>query len=407
MSKRGLQEGSPKAIRAELAARLRARAPEIENAILARIQALEPVGDEDQAYVVGLESAVAAALRFGLEGIERGGEWVASIPREAADLARHSARRGVRLETVLRSYTAGNKTLEEFILNEADGIPSQVLCQVLSNQGDQVDRFMKAVAAEHRDELHQVSGSPKQRKARRVLRLLGSSTLVEPTDLDYDFDTWHLGTIIWSQSAEKAALIIAEHCGCRSLRVPGNHETVWMWLSSTDQARLADLVEILSEHVPANTSLAVGEPRNGLDGWRLTHREAQMALQMTMHKPRRLTRGRDVILLASAMRDDTLVSSLFDTYLKPLEEYGSASQTLLASLRAYFSSNGNAAAAASSLGLTRQTVQRHIATVEQVIGRPLQACYVELYVALQIRELSRFQGPKRTPPLPHQVLAPL
>ena len=55
-----------------------------------------------------------------------------------------------------------------------------------------------------------------------------------------------------------------------------------------------------------DVSVAVGEPRSGLDGWRLTHREAQAAQEVMLRKPQRLTRARDVILLAAVLRDEAL-----------------------------------------------------------------------------------------------------
>ena len=51
---------------------------------------------------------------------------------------------------------------------------------------------------------------------------------------------------------------------------------------------------------PAGVSSAIGEPGKGLDGWRLTHRQAQAAMRIALRRPQRLTRYADVALLAVA-----------------------------------------------------------------------------------------------------------
>jgi hypothetical protein len=314
------------------------------------------------------------------------------IPPEVIKQARRAAREGVRLDTVLRRYAAGSKSLEEFIMTEADGIPSQLLCQILSDQGLQVDRLMESAAAEYRDELEQTKRSSVQKQADRVVHLLHSTSLVSPVDIDYDFDLCHVGLILTGQNAETTARVFVERLGCRSLCVIRDSETIWTWFGSADQAIVASLERFLIENTPAGISIALGEPRMGLDGWRLTHREAQVAVQVMLEKPQRLTRGRDVVLLAGVMRDDTLVRSLLDTYLAPLKAQGHSGQILLDTLRAYFAAGSNAAAAAGSLGVTRHTVQRRVKAIEQAFGQLLHTCQAELQVALQIEELNGGAG---------------
>jgi len=374
----------------ELARRLRNRFAEIESAILARIRRLsEPVGDEDPAYLDGLRRAVAEGLSYGIECIEHGVERPAPIPPGAARQARRAARTGVRLDTVLRRYVAGNKALEEFILDEAGALPRQALCQILRDQGPQVDRLMEAVAVEYEEERRRATSSSVERFADRVLRLLEGSGLESAADLDYDFDAWHVGMILRGAEAGATARTLARQLGYRSLHLERDAETAWAWLGSRRQPSIARLESSLTATLPAGTSLAIGGPRRGLDGWRLTHREAQVALEVMLKKPRTVTRGSDAVLLAGVLRDETLVRSLLDTYLAPLEARADAGRGLREALEAYFAAGGNAAAAAASLGVTRHTVQRRIRAVEQAIGRHLHHCQAELQVALKLCELDR------------------
>ena len=380
-------ERLPDAIRVELAGRLRARCHEIEKVVMARMHHLtDPIAGFDSAYAAELRSAVAAAVRYSVEGIEKGAEWSVPVPPTVVRQARLAAREGVSLDLVLRRYATGNKALEEFVLVEAEGIPSRVLGQVLAEQAPHVDRLLALVAGEYKDEYEQSMRSPTRKRADRIVRLAQGDSPLSPVDLDYDFDIWHVGLILKGPNTELTARTWAERLGYRLLYAPRDSETTWAWLSSSRQPTPKKLEEFLVDNMPVEVSTAIGEPRLGLDGWRLSHREAQVALQAMLQAPQRLVRGRNVILRIGVMRDDTLVRSLLDGYLTPLKRRAN-SQKLLEALRAYLITGGNAAAAAAAIGVTRHTVQRRIRAVEETLGRPLYSCHAELHVALQIDEL--------------------
>jgi hypothetical protein len=296
------------------------------------------------------------------------------------------------LDTVLRRYAAGNKVLEEFLVAEADDIPREILCRILSDQGPQVDRLMEAVAAEHERELKLTARSSAQRRADHVHRLLsGDNDLEDGVDLEYDFEIWHVGMILTGPKAEATARLLSERLGYRLLHILRDRDVVWGWLGSTRQPAIGDLVRSLPENLPAGVALAIGEPREGPDGWSLTHREAQMALQVMRRKPERFTRGRDVVLLAGILRDETLVRSLLDTYLAPLEDRGRLGPKLRETLRVYFSVGESTSIAAEDLGVSRHTVRQRIRAVEEVLEQPLHTCNAELQIALQLDELIGMQ----------------
>jgi hypothetical protein len=381
---------SLQATRSDLAARLRSRAAEIESVIFGRIQSLpDPVGNEDPTYVTGLHRTISEALSYGLESIKEGGESPLPIPPETARQARRAVREGVRLDTVLRRYAAGNKALEEFIVVEADGIPNRLLCQILNGQGTRVDRLMESVAAEYRDELEQVQRSPVQKEADLIVKLLNGHSLVSTADLDYDFDIWHLGMILMGHNVEKSARTITKVHGNRSLLVERNHEATWIWLSGPRPPVVANLERFLMNSTPADISVAVGEPRKDLDGWRQTHREAQMAFQVMLYQPQRVTKCRDVVLISAVMRDQSLAMSLIETYLAPLDGRGRSGETLRTTLRAYYRADQNVASAAMALGVARHTVERRLRSVEKKLGQTLSACSAQLQVALDAEELLR------------------
>jgi len=375
-------------IRAELVARLRGRSAEIEDTVLDRVQRLaEPPESDDPDYRAGLRATVAEGIDYALLGLEHGEEWEGTIPPAAVAQARRAARIDVGLDTVLRRYAAADRLIGEFIMEEAAGLPNEAMRQILGSQGPQVDRLMAAVAAEYVDELEQLRRSPAQRRAERVQRLLSGDAPTNVVGLDYDFDAWHVGAVLTGPRPDVAARTLAAGLGCRPLVVARGEETAWAWLGAPRAPEIAEVERYLEAGVLGDISLAMGEPRKGLDGWRLTHHEAKAAQQVMLRRPRPLTRASEVLLLTALLRAEELARSLHETYLAPLDDLGDAGAVLRATLRAYFDAGFNAATAAAALKVDRHTVQRRLRRVEETLGRQLRACHAEISVALMLEEL--------------------
>jgi DNA-binding PucR family transcriptional regulator len=374
--------------RAELVIRLRARSAELEANIIDRVEGLvEAAEDDDPEYRAGLRATVAESVDYALLGIERGEDWQGQIPAAAAAQARRSARNGTPLDTVLRRYAAGDRLMGEFIMDEAAELPNEAMREVLRSQSPHVDRLMAAVAAEYMNELELMRRSPAQRNAERVQRLLAANNPTDASALDYEFDAWHLGLIVTGRRTDVAARTLAAGLGCRPLVVVRGEETAWAWLGAPRRLAVAEVERYLGAGVLGEISVAVGEPRHGLEGWRLTHYEAKAAQQVMMRRPQRLTRASEVVLLAAVLRDEMLAKSLHETYLAPLDEHGDSGPVLRETLRAYFDAGFNAATAAAALQVDRHTVQRRLRKVEEALGRLLQTCHAEVEVSLLLEEL--------------------
>ena len=374
--------------RAELVARLRARSREIEDTVFNRVcQMADPVEGNDPEYRAYLRATVADAIDYALLGIERGEEWQGQIPEAAAVQARRAARNGVKLDAILRRYAAGDRLVGEFVLDEASQLPTEAMRQMLRSQGPHVDRMMAVVASEYMDELERIRRTPAQRVAERVQRLLDGNAPLDAASLDYELDAWHLGLVFTGSRPEVAARTLAAGLSRQPLVVSRGQDSAWAWLGGQRQLDAGDVERYLSAGVLGDVKLAVGEPRRGLEGWRLTHHEARAAHQVMLRRPRQLTRASEVILLAAVLRDELLAKSLRQTYLGPLDDQGDAGVGLRETLRAYIDAGFNAATAAAALGVDRHTVQRRLRKTEEALGRLLHTCHAEIEVALILEEL--------------------
>lgn len=398
-AERERREDSAEAVRADLVARLEARSDEIEEAIFARIWALsDPMEIDDPEYRSGLRATVAEAIRYALLTIERGQDWSAPLPPAAAAQARLAARSGIRLDTVLRRYAAGDRLLGEFIMDETRRFPSEVLRQVLRVQGPQVDRLMAAVAAEYMDEAEQIRRSPAQRLGERVQRLLAGQQPADVGSVEYELDAWHLGLVVAGARAEAAAHTLASALSRAPLVVGRGNGVAWAWLGGRRPLSVPEVERHATADLLGDVSLAVGEPRYGIEGWRLTHREAQAARLVMLRRSRRFIRASEVTLLAAILGDESLAKSLRATYLAPLDELGDSGRVLRDTVRAYFAAGFNAAAAAAALKVDRHTVQRRLRKVEEALDCLLHDCHAEIEVALSLEELDE-ESPEATIPI--------
>jgi len=373
--------------RSELAECLRQRREEIEEALLTRTHAIaDPAEAADPEYAQGLRAAVSGALDYGLAAIEHGEERSPQVPVLLLAQARLAARNNIPLDTVLRRYFAGYTLLGDFIVQEAGAtnLKEPWLKRLLREQAALFDRFLATVTAEHAREREASRPSPEQRQAERIERLLAGE-LVDTSGIAYEFGGWHLGVVGSGPGAEQAVRHLAAGLDCRLLFLCRGEEGLWAWLGARRRLDPAGLSRMA---LPTACAIAVGEPGEGLSGWRLTHRQAVAALPIARRKPDAFIRYADVALLASVAQDDLLATSLVELYLTPLSKERDGGAVLRETLRAYFAAERNASSAAAALRVSRQTVNRHLQVIEQRLGRSVGACAVEIETALRLEELS-------------------
>ena len=381
-------------VRASVVERLRARLPEIEQAIFVSIRngVSDPADNGDAEYQAGLRATVEEVVEYVLTGMEQGEEWSGTIPLAAVAQARRAARNGVGLETVLLRYTVGNRLLTGFVMDEADRFPSRVLRQVLDIQGALVEPLMVAISTEYKLELERARRSREQRRGERVQRLLAGEA-VDLGEFDYEFeDAWHLGVIVVGTRAREAVRGIGAGLDRDILLVAHGEKTMWAWLGGGSRLAVTSIGLRLSSMVNMGVSLAIGEPSRGIHGWRLTHHQAQAALLVALRRQQGITRYAEDMLLAAALQDETLATSLQEIFMSPLANQRDGGAVARETLRVYFDVTSNAATAAARLKVDRHTVERRLQKIEERLGRLLPSCQAELEVALRLHELGVTAG---------------
>lgn len=227
-----------------------------------------------------------------------------------------------------------------------------------------------------------------EHRRRLMVRKLLASEEADAGLLNYNLESFHLGIVASGPDPGEPLRDLRGGLSSRLLLVAIDDGTTWAWLGGSERVVSTDLDCLRRLEWPEGTAIACGEPAEGLDGWRLTHRQAAAALPVARHSPGEVVHHPDVALLASALRDDLLASSLRHAYLDPLEDDRDEGVTAKDTLRAYFKASRQASSAASELRVDRSTVTNRLRAIEARLGRPLNSVSAELEVALRLDEIA-------------------
>lgn len=377
-------------IRKRLATRLREQTAEIEDALYVSTSALtEGVENEvdEPEYPLGRRAAIAELVDHAVTLLERPpSKPEPGFPLAAAVQVRRAARLGVSLGTVMRRYVAGERLFTKLVMEEAGELPTQELWDILSAQGPRFDNLLEVVVSEYTDELGRAEHLPRLRLQRWVEGLLAGDMAYAP-NLGYHLDGWHLGVIMTGICADVSLRSLAANLSCNSLVIPKDNGVVWGWLGKPARLPANEVERVALASLPMDIRVAMGEPGKGVTGWQVTHREAMAGFHVMLRKPQKVVRGSKLMLQAAVLRDEGLADVLRQRYILPLGDPRDEGWVLQETLRAYFSTGGNAVTAAAVLDVNRQTVQRRLRKVEQRLGSHLPACQAELEVALALEQL--------------------
>ena len=379
--------GSIVEVRSLLASGIRERLPELRRAVRTRACAIsDPLEVADSAYLQGLDGAIEAAVDYRIGVLEAPDRHPPATPPALLAQARLDARDGVPVDISLRRYVAGNAVFTDFLVEEAEkaDVPIAVLRRLLGAHATLGDRLLAAVSTEHARELEVRNGSTAEQRRECVKRMLAGE-LVDHSWLGYDLDASHLALMVKGERAQELLSRLATALDRHLLTVKREEESIWAgWLGGQRPLDVDRAISAALEIVPDRVFVTIGEPGEGPAGWRLSHLQAKAALPIAERRDQSVLSYSDVTVLASIARDDLLEASLRQLYLAPLERARDGGETARKTLRAYLDAERNISSTAAALGVDRRTVRNRIATIEQLLGRPLRGSLADLEIALQL-----------------------
>lgn len=369
-----------------LAQRLRRRREEIQRALSHACGVEGPGPVRDPEHSTQVDATFGAVTDYNLDCIERGGEVPGPIPPAALDHARLAVRNGLAFDDFLVGVIAAQTLLNEFVLQESQGLTRACLSEVQMLQGSILLRFASELAEEYKREESRLRQSASRRQSILVERLLEGAPVPEH-EIGYALEMWHVGLVVSGTHAGTETRVLAERLGATLLTVPRETGTIWAWLGSHRKIPSRLVQEVLKKTPKVKAMFAVGEPGQNVEGWRSTHFEAKAALAVAIRRPTRVTCFSQVALEAMALQTPSLARSLQTAYLAPLAGDRRKGSTLRQTLRAYFASGRNASSAAMSLSVSRRTVENRLRIVEEALDRPLTLCGANLELALRLEDL--------------------
>jgi DNA-binding PucR family transcriptional regulator len=337
------------------------------------------------------EANVVAVLRT----VARADHKLLPLAPAAAEFARRSVRRGIPLNTILRGYRVGHQflvhELQETIAALADGESLDAMQRALAASFRYLDSGVDQLVHEYESEREQWTRSAAARRVETVHAILAGEN-VDPgaagAVLGYPLDRTHVAAIIWRSAAfghtqdslERAAgALAAQLSDARPLLIPLDEHTLWMW--AVPRTGPSPTLSLEHEGVRA----AVGEPFEGADGFRRSHKVAQEVARVA-----RLSGDRtppvldwDIVGLVALMTTDLEGARSF--VKRELGRLGTADAAdLRDTVRAFLAHRGSHAAAARELYVHRNTVAYRLSHAEELLGHPIADRELELRVALEV-----------------------
>lgn len=337
---------------------------------------------------------------------------------DTAPHAREMVHAGVGIETVLEIYQLGHQTFWGWWTTQLhERVTDPVLrADAVEHASELMFAYTHTVMTEaihaYTDEQTTWLQSVSSRRRELVDSLIGGDRAIDVTEvsatLGYDLGLHHVGVVVWvdgdlrvgggSEAVDAAIRECARRLGAgRPLIVRTGMAGGWGWIGLP--ARPDDDLTSALEPQP-DVRVAVGTPAGGIDGFRVTHREAVAAQERALADGTsdRVIRFEDVeVASLFRLEDEQQVQRFLSRHLGDLAAPTDRARELRNTLRAYLDEGEYAQATADRLFLHRNTLARRLDVAAQLRGRPLTERRLELAVALELLRARDGAPPGTTP----------
>jgi DNA-binding PucR family transcriptional regulator len=241
-----------------------------------------------------LNSSVNANVSRIIDVFEQGLENAdLEAPAAAIEYARRLAQRGVPTNALLRAYRLGQAGFVQRMLQgiAAASLKPEVVVEasieLSATTFTYIDRLSEQVFAayqQERDRWMRNRGAVRSARAMSVLANGAPDIDEAEKALGYPLRQSHRGVVVWADDStpdadrlthlERVIGKLAEHYrGDRApLVIAPDDSTIWAWLSMSPAGAVTDRsAPVVTD---AGSWIALGSPAPGVDGFRLTHRQA-------------------------------------------------------------------------------------------------------------------------------------
>ncbi len=372
---------------------VRERVPELYDVIRRRLQT-EPaeyrLAGNEQLSVAESE-AITASLRDVLDYIAVGSAGSVRASNEALREVRLAARAGISLPLFLQASRVAQSVTWDFVLEEAHRLLEDteervaVLRRASAHHYGWNEIISGAIIEAFEQESSVYALQSRERRKMSTLNALLAGLPVDTAELEYTFDGLHLAAQVWGSQPDAVARLIGVKEGRRPLLGVTAQGDSYVWLPwSARQGKPSE--RLAGIDWPAGARVAFGAVGAGLEGFRLSHRQAGEARIVAEALGLAEVWYDDVVLETLAMHDLPATRAFVLDELKPLGDVFDPDNVLVETLHMYFAVGENAVATAQRLGVHSRTVAYRLRSAESKIGA--EAMHrEELPIALRLAKL--------------------
>ncbi len=322
-----------------------------------------------------------------------------NVDPETMRYARDLVRRGMDMDD-LGSWRAGQRVAWRLWVDTCFAVTTEPadLRDLVTIGGNSISAFVDdsiaelgAYVEEERVDLARGAHAERQATVQLVLEGAPISRARAEARLGYALTGTHVAAIVWVDAAEHAAALeraaeeVMRACGAtRRLTLVASTVSLWLWLPAADVPPAAVLDDALKE-LP-DIRVALGRPGGDLDGFRRTHLDAAGAQRVLVRlgSARRVVRYEDVQLVA-VMAADIPQAEQFVT--DTLGDLATADAVLRETVLTYVQERFNGSSTAELLFTHRNTIERRLSRVDQLLPRPLAENAPSVVAALMFLQL--------------------
>ena len=372
---------------------------------LDRIAREIPALGVDQLVGELLTASVAQNLRNALQVFELHIDAATvEVPAAATEYARRLAQRGVPISALVRAYRLSHAIFQERMIQgiaRATTDPAVVAAASITMSTTMfvlVDRASEQVESAYEQERDSWLRNRVAVRWARVNSLLtsGSSAVGDAErTLGYSMAQAHLGAVVWSEPdtavpdplsrLERAVTRVSQTLGCirPPLFVASDESTVWAWLPHPRMSVEQDFADL---DIASGVWVALGQVESGVDGFRLTHRQARQAQSVALAASpadrARVTDSAEIGPIALMCADVGAVRAWVLEVLGNLAIDDASHRRLRDTLWEFLSARGSYTAVAEHSAMHRNTVRYRVRRAEEILGHGVDDGRLDLEVAL-------------------------